>query len=87
MSAQDEPRETADDSEASPGSDPGPSPAAQGDVPDVHDAHLPEDHRERAADAVEAPDLPDVPDLSEDAQDDQAELAKGQDSGSDEPDQ
>ena len=78
MSDQDTPSETADDTEASPGADPGPSPAAQGDVPTFHDSHLPEDHRERAADEAEKPDLPDVPDLSEDAQDDSEELRKAE---------
>ena len=74
------------DEGASPGSEPGPSPASSGDVPDFHDAHLPEDHRERAADEQDKPDLPDVPDLSEDAQDDKAELAKAEDESDDEDD-
>jgi len=66
----DAPALRADDTEASPGAEPGPAPAAQGDVPAFHDSHLPEDHRQRAAEQAEKPHLPDVPDLSGDAQDD-----------------
>ncbi len=55
------------------------------EIPRLSDAHMPQDHRDRATQAVEPPDLPEVPDLSEDAQDDQAELARARaDEGADE---